>query len=137
MKMKWLIVLSFLLVSACEEADTSSKNKLSVLTELKGNEGLSHSESLTKWQHLKDLNGNSYIYQTTYTSWNGWGHTTELKIEDGAITGRTFQEFTVNDRDGSKAVIASYHEDKNNLGTHEKGALLLTIDDLYEICAKN
>ena len=132
MKIKKMIILLFLLVSiSCEK-----NNKPSVLTELKSKNGLSYNQSLNKWNELKNKNRNSYSYQTTFKSWTGFGNTTELKIKDGVIASRIYQEFKTKDQDGTKEIVDSYSEDGCNLGTHSKGALLLTIDDLYETCAK-
>jgi hypothetical protein len=135
MKAKVLMAVVFTVIAlACQDA---GQVKLSVLSSLKSETGLTYNESLDRWNDLKRINGNSYIYQTTFTSWTGYGNTTELKIVDGTIKSRTYVEYTTNSKDGTKQIIDSYSEGSNDLGTHEKGALLLTIDDLYESCAKD
>ena len=136
MKPKTLVLFfSFMLVGlSCDQNESIIPDQLSLLSPLESEQALSYDQSLIKWQELKDQNGNSYIYQTTFTSWIGMGHTTELKIENGVVTSRIFQEFARRS-DGSEDIIDSYREDSRNLGTHEKGADVLTIDQLYEKCA--
>lgn len=130
MKKNRLLLLFFVVIlMACE------KDKLSVLTTFKGENGLTYNESLKQWNELKEINGNSYIYQTTFLSWTGFGSITELKIEEGVVTSRTYQEFKTNETDRKREIIDIYTETKTNLGSHEEGASPLTIDDLYHSCA--
>lgn len=90
-----LFFLGFLsLFLSCDSGDDSSTNELSVLTRLIGDGDISYAESLSKWDELKSKNGNSYVYQTTFSSWAGFGNTTELRIENGEITQRIFQGYT-------------------------------------------
>ncbi len=127
-----LILLLITTLMSCEKNET---NKLSVLTTLKGESGLSYNESLSKWAGLKSKNGNTYVYQTTFTSWTGFGSVTELKVIDGIVTSRIYQEFETNETNGQHEIIDSYSETKVDLGIHEKGAKPLTIDELYNTCA--
>ncbi|NLD45951.1 MAG: hypothetical protein GX660_01965, partial [Clostridiaceae bacterium] len=50
-------------------------------------------------------------------------------------TSRIYKEFQTNETNGQKELIDSYTETMNSLGSHDKGANLLTIDDLYNSCA--
>lgn len=127
----FFLILIVILIS-CEK---NNKDGLSVLTTLKGESGLSYNESLKQWTELKKQNGNSYIYQTTFVSWTGFGSTTELKIEDGIVTSRIYQEFETNATNGQHEIIDTFTETEDDLGSHEKGATPLTIDDLYNSCA--
>ena len=131
-KNRLFFLIVTLILMSCEK---NKDDKLSVLTTLKGESGLTYNESLTKWTELKNINGNSYIYQTTFVSWTGFGSITELKIEKGIVTSRVYQEFKTNETNGQQEIIDSYTETKINLGSHEKGAIPLTIDDLYNSCA--
>jgi len=133
MKTNRLLLLIFVVIlMACEK---SNDDKLSVLSTLKGENGFTYNESLKQWTELKDINGNSYIYQTTFVSWTGFGSITELKIEEGIVTSRVYQEFKTNETNGQREIIDTYTETKTNLGSHDKGAYSLTIDDLYNSCA--
>lgn len=131
MKTKILLPLIFLSIGiSCNDGDN-------VFTELKSKGGLNYLESSEKWVELKKKNGNSYTYLTDVGSWTGWGSTTQLKIEDGVITSRVYQRYKPNDLTGRKEIIDTYTELAGDLGTHEQGAPLLTIDDLYSSCAKD
>lgn len=113
-----------------------SCNKNNKLTTLKSKNGFSYVESLDEWKKLKETNGNAYKYETTFTSWAGFGNTTEIKVQDGKVTARVYEEFTINDTTGARVIADSYTETAADLGSHEKGAPPLTIDELYDSCAK-
>jgi hypothetical protein len=68
-----------------------------------------NNESLSRWTELKNINGNSYIYQTTFVSWTGFGSITELKIEEGIVTSRVYQEFNTNETNGQYFKNKSYN----------------------------
>jgi hypothetical protein len=131
-----LLALLLVLAGSCQKNEAPSIDQLSVLTTLQSEHGLTYEQSSNKWHQLREQNGNSYVYQTTFASWTGSGNTTELKIENGVVTSRIYEEFTTLG-DGSKKVLDFYREDSGTLGTHAKGAALLTIDGLYETCAKD
>lgn len=121
---------------SCSKDVPEPEIKLSVLTELKSEYGLTHKASQERWEDLKAVNGNSYIYQTTSLSLTGHGSTTEIRVEDAAITSRVYVEFETDKINGARKTIFSYNEGANKVGSHTKGALALTIDELYETCAK-
>jgi len=121
-----------MILISCEKYND---DKISILTTLKGESGVTYNESLTQWNKLKNINGNSYIYQTTFVSWTGFSSITELKIEEGIVTSRVYKEFNTNETNGQQEIIDTYTETKTNIGSHEKGANPLTIDDLYNSCA--
>jgi hypothetical protein len=89
--------------------------------------------SLRLWNKLKIANGNSYKYTSTSISWALITRNTELKIEDGVVTGRDYEEITF-DGAGGREITDSYSETGADLGSHTQGAGLLTIDDLYSSC---
>jgi hypothetical protein len=131
-KKKLLLVLVFGILFSCENNE-SAVNK-DPLTELKSKSGFSYNESLAKWNELKSINGNSYKYQTTFVSWIGRGFITELEIKEGKVISRICQEFKINET-GQREITDIYTETASDIGSHEKGALPLTIDDFYESCA--
>tara|TARA_B110001454_G_C12703910_1_gene427770 strand:- start:1472 stop:2032 length:561 start_codon:yes stop_codon:yes gene_type:complete len=122
---------------SCEENDDSNKNELSILTSLKGEKGLAYNESLNKWTDLKKVHGNSYIYQTTFLSWTGFGNTTEVKILENKVTARMYEEFIIDRKTEERMITDSYSEDEKTLGSHEKGLSPFTIDELYNSCASD
>ena len=135
MKTNKLLPLLFLVFTlSCKEDDSED---VSVQTSLKGDSKLSYNQSLSKWNELKKVNGNSYVYEIAFYSWVGFSNTTELKIEDGIVTSRTYKEYKQNQTNGKRELIASYTETKADLGSHEQGAKPLTIDELYDTCASD
>lgn len=133
MNTKILIFFSFTLtIFSCKKDNT---NGLSILTTLTGESGLTYNQSQASWLELKNQNGNSYLYQTTFTSWTGFGSTTELKVINGEVVSRIYQEYTIDGGTGNKEITDSYTETSADLGTHTQGAAPLTIDELYESCA--
>ncbi|MFT6802759.1 MAG: hypothetical protein ACJA2N_001950 [Salibacteraceae bacterium] len=120
-----------------EKNDDSNKNESSILTSLKGENRLSYNESLHKWTELKIANGNSYRYQIRFLSWAGFGSTTKLKVIDGKVKARVYEEFRADEQTGQRVITDSYHENEDVLGSHEKGASPLTIDKLYSSCARD
>lgn len=128
--MIFTIIVMFSL--ACKEINNDPK--FSVLTQLIGESGISYNESLSKWADLKAVNGNSYIYQTSFSSWVGFGNRTELKIVDGKVIERVYEAFDIG-VNGDVTILDSYSETLDNLGENENGGMPLTIDELYETCA--
>ncbi|AFD09072.1 hypothetical protein [Solitalea canadensis] len=120
---RFFILILLIGLFACDKSDN---NKTTLLK--------NYNESYVKWTKLKAQNGNSYTYQTTFGSWTGGGSTTELKIENGKVTGRNYHRFILNGSNGKKDTVASYVETVGDLGSHESGAKLLTIDELYRSC---
>jgi hypothetical protein len=80
-KKKSLLVLVFGILFSCENNE-SAVNK-DPLTEFKDKSEFNYNESLSKWNELKRVNGNSYTYETTFVSWIGRRFISELKIKDG------------------------------------------------------
>jgi hypothetical protein len=132
-----LFVLFIFMVTSCENKEDDQFSNLKNLTNLEGESGLSFDESYSKWNALKKENDNSYIYQTSQISWTGFGSVTELRIEKGVIKERNYAEYMEYWTPSRRKIIDSYSENYTNLGSHEKGADLLTIDDLYNSCSNN
>lgn len=90
-----------------------------------------HTTSYIKWTNMKQHNGNSYSYKTSMVSWVGFGSTTEITVKDNQVISRAYKEF-----DPSKKVTYAFFESKEELGTNKKGTAPLSIDELYNTCAK-
>lgn len=119
---KLLLAITIITIISCDKDD----NKSSLITDF--------NISKVNWEELKSINGNSYTYQTTFSSWTGFGAMTELKIRDGIVISRLYEEFQINSANGQKEILNSYLEGESNLGSNEKGAEILTIDQLYDSC---
>jgi hypothetical protein len=128
MKMKNLLPgLIILAVMSCGDEDN-------VLTDIKSKDGINYKQSLKNWSALKVANGNSYTYSTSFASWTGYGSVTTLNIEKGIVISRTYEAYRY--ERGTKTITDTYSEGVGDLGTHDRGHPLLTIDDLYHSCAK-
>lgn len=92
-------------------------------------EGLSYAQSLARWEALKKTNGNSYIYQRSFSSWTGYGFTTQLRVENGVVTARAYKSFRY-DGKGSKT-LSEYCETGTKIGSHSEGHAPVNIDALY------
>ena len=130
--LKCIVYGMFLGLMACETSEDGGQAGLKI----KGKSGLSYEDSFRTWRELKQRNGNSYTYQTSFGSWTGFGTTTRLTVIEGKVASRAYEEYqSQNDSSGTvRTILDSYTEDKNDLGTHQKGAPLHTIDDLYTSC---
>lgn len=90
-----------------------------------------HYKSYNSWVKMKSNNGNRYTYTTQFISWVGFGSTTEITVENDVVTTRSYKEF-----DQDKKVTFAFFETKDQLGQNKKGTAPLTIDQLYDTCAK-
>ena len=114
-------VVTLILVS-CESIETKNKELFN--------------SSYQQWENLKKLNGNSYKYITTFSSWTGYSAKTGIQVKDDIITSRECVVSNFNYETLSYDTIEHYTESANEIGIHEIGANPLTIDELYDTCAK-
>ena len=94
-------------------------------------------ESLEQWNKLNETNGRSYKYTTTFTSWKGYGATTEIIVMNDEVIGRNYESFQIDNLTGNKEVLESFQEAESELNTNSYGAPTSTIDELYDSCIKN
>lgn len=100
-----------------------------------GEYGFNFRESKIEWEKLKARNGNSYIYSVMEESFTGRGSETTITVVRGRVISRYFEAYLVSENDGTKEVLYTYREEsKNELGSHQEGALPLTMDELYRSC---
>lgn len=106
-----------------------------------------YENSRSQWAELKKAKGNSYVYQAHRSSWTGWSSYTDIQVENGAVTARSFYKVTpLQHADGSFRhkkeggilfdTTCVYTESVNDIGTHEQGDKPLTMDELYEVYGK-
>ncbi len=104
------------------------KENTSTFTELRD-------ESFSKWTEFKEKNGNSYMYQTSRSSWTGSSSKTEFKIINGVVISRRYEAFRPSGTYVERRKVYSYSETKDDLGTNTRGGKPLTLDELYHSCA--
>jgi hypothetical protein len=124
------MVISIFTLSACVNHEIAP----SALTAFRSKTGLNYAESFQKWEELKRMNGNSYTYTSSFTSWTGFGTITEIEVINGIVVSRQWTSFVI--EQSKKEVTGSYFENQANLNTHEQGEPPLTIDELYQTCAR-
>ncbi|MBK0369703.1 hypothetical protein [Flavobacterium agrisoli] len=89
-------------------------------------------KSFQEWQKFKTSADNSYAYTVTQGSWVGITSETTLVISGGKIVQREFILRQINyDTNGALEIIEEWTEDEANLGSHKRGADLLTLDEVY------
>lgn len=101
---------------------------------VQGDSGFTYSESRSLWLEMKEDNGDSYEYTIGVLSWTGHGNNTVITIEEGKVIGRIYQEYFMDPDNGDKTDGFGYSETGVDVGSNEKGAKPLTMDDLYGIC---
>jgi hypothetical protein len=90
--------------------------------------GGDYGRSYLAWQEFKSATGNSYTYQVATSSWTGYSSETTITIKQGKIVERTYAAKLMM---SSPPVMREWKEDENQLGTHDEGAALQTLDDIY------
>lgn len=86
-------------------------------------------ESLTDWRILKETNGGDYQYDVRFASWVGFSDTTTLEVRGDEVVLRRYEA-----RDAEGTVTESWTETGTELGSHDNGAPLRTIEVLYAVC---
>lgn len=109
----YTILLVFALASCKKETTPYSKE---------------YNSSYRAWLNFKGSSGNSYSYLVTGGSWVGYGTETIITVKGGKIVERSFvlKGFIT-----ATPVYREWKEDESQLGTHQEGASLLTLDDIY------
>jgi len=95
----------------------------------------SFDSSLEKWEILKKKKGNSYVYETSFSSWTGYRTITKIIVFNGKVVKRTFEEYKTDPNTGELLFTDSYTEENENVGLNDKGAVPATIDELYASCS--
>ena len=115
-----LILLMLLSLAACKKDASNSK----------------YEKSFTAFQSFKKTSNNTYYYVTTFTSWVGYGSETKISVDKGTIIARDFimrgNPWGSPNDTTRNALLEEWHEDKATLGTHDEGAELLTLDQVYD-----
>lgn len=101
---------------------------------MQGNSGYTYSESRTLWLQMKEDNGDSYEYTVGVLSWTGDGNNTIITIEEGKAVSRNYEEYFRDPDTGEKTINFEYSETGTEVGSNEKGAKAMTMDELYGIC---
>ncbi len=94
-------------------------------------------ESLKKWQTVRDKSKGNYSYKVRWSSFAGFGHETEVFIEENKVSKRRFREFSNRPQliqpgqPAPKKSAFKWVETGDDLGKHKEGAPPKTLDELY------
>lgn len=86
-------------------------------------------KSYALWQEQKKKHNNSYVLTLAKSSIFGWSGTTKLVIKEGVVVKRSYSEQHFSPP--KKWKPTKWKEKGKNLGKHEDGYGLITLDDIY------
>lgn len=89
-------------------------------------------KSLLVWNALTKKQGNDYTYTVRNVYMMGNGNITTIRIQKGKVISRQFARWN-KPGEPPKEV---WNETKKDIGTHDKGAPALTMEQLYELAQK-
>ncbi len=91
-----------------------------------------YNKSYQAWQDFKEANGDSYSFQVVTSSWTGYGTETTITVKNGKIVERHYVALLYPGTGGPATIRQEWKEDESQLGTHDDGVVLLTMDEVYE-----
>ena len=99
-------------------------------------------KSLNTWETLKKECGGNYTYSKRWSSWVGFGHTTEVVAENNKVVERRYKSFSGRPRPVAPSRIPAkpegtgWTEKGNELGKNKQGHPAKTLDELYKDAAE-
>jgi hypothetical protein len=99
-------------------------------------------KSLNAWETLKKECGGNYTYSKRWSSWVGFGYTTEVVVENNKVAERRYKSFSGRPRavalgqPPAKPKGTSWTERGNELGKNKQGHPVKTLDELYQEAAE-
>ena len=85
------------------------------------------------WQALASDAPAGYGYTRQFESFAGFGFITSFEVVSDQVTMRSYEAYDV-DEFGDRVTTDTWTETGSELGSHEVGHPLLTIDQIYEQC---
>ncbi len=120
------LTLSLLLaLSACSSISTNGKAKSFKAKQIPS----AFKNSYKNWQQLKDKHNANYSYERDSLSPEGFHSSTKITVIDDQVEFRDFFEW----QQGNTPTL-TWTEDFAQLGTHDQGASVKTVDQLYQQC---
>lgn len=121
-------LLFFLLPSSCS-TEVFAPNLL-----ITGENGYNFVQSQKEWNKLKKRHKDSYRYTVLEQSFTGFGSETTITVMKGEVITRDYKSYNISENDGTKEVIDSYHEEREDLGMHSEGWPPVDLDEMYRDC---
>jgi len=127
-----------LVMSVMMPFPATGQERVAAEREIPASESLAR--SLEIWQELKVKCGGNYSYTVSFSSWVGFGHSTEIVIRDNNVVERKYSEFNRDTPppppESGKMRGEKWTEKGDQLGIHKEGAPGKTLDDLYREAQK-
>lgn len=97
-----------------------------------------YEKSKSAWLNFKKSSSNSYKYVVTNSSWSGFSWETEITVKSGIVTQRGFK-YTSTEGLSSNTPQSElqWTETLSQIGTHENGAMPMTLDNIYSLAKQN
>jgi hypothetical protein len=98
-------------------------------------------KSLSTWEKLKVECGGNYSYSKRWSSWVGFGSTTEVVVQSNTVIERRYKSFSGRPRPvapglpPAKPEVTSWTEKGNELGKNKQGHPAKKLDALYKEAA--
>lgn len=98
-------------------------------------------QSLQRWNQLKAECGGNYSYKVGRSSWTGFRKETVIIVRNNKVTERRYREWSgmqmpAKPNEFDRKENRSWAEQGDSLGSHDEGAPLKTLDQLYEEAGK-
>lgn len=89
-------------------------------------------KSYRAWVNFRAISGNSYVYQVSTSSWTNFQTFTMITVTNGKVTARAYTSRSTNQPPSAAVTIhEEWEEGQTTLNTHQHGAAILTLDDIY------
>jgi predicted secreted protein len=99
-------------------------------------------KSQNTWEKLKEECGGNYTYSKRWSSWVGFGHTTEVVVANNKVVERRYKSFSgrprlvAPDQPPAKPENKGWIEKGEEIGSHKQGHPAKTLDELYKEAAE-
>lgn len=128
--------LSFILLTLMMQNSCSTEEFAPNLL-VTGENGYNFVQSQKEWNKLKKRHKESYRYTVVEQSYTGFGSETTITVMKGEVVSREYESFRISEDDGSKEMIASYYEEKEDLGKNSEGWPPVNLDEMYKDCGSD
>jgi hypothetical protein len=78
--------------------------------------------------------GGTYSYVVGFGSFSGYSSQTTIAFANGQVASRDFKSQQTSGLGGTPTVLAQWHEDASQIGSHQDGAPAKSLEDLYGDC---
>ena len=125
-KITQLLFISLISVlSACSSISSNSQPKIFTTKQIPS----AFRNSYNNWQQLKKAHNSFYSYERDTLTKGGFYSSTKITVIDDQVEYRDFFEW----QQGNTPTL-TWSEDYAQLGTHDQGTSVKTIDELYDQC---